>query len=232
MGKETMMKAMWKKVTFALASLVLFSYAASAQTDVALSLYGAFGQSTSGNNTVQSPANSAGGMLEVRHIRNPLVGYEGTYAYNRDNQGYSSVASVCPGAGTSCNVSTASISANAHQVTGDWIISLKVANLKPFALAGGGLLLNVPTGGTVTTTSCGLLNPLCQQTTTAASTTTSTKGVFVYGAGVDWTILPHLGLRFQYRGNLYKASDMANAFSSTNAFTHNSQPMIGIFFRL
>ena len=66
MGKETMMKAMWKKVTFALASLVLFSYAASAQTDVALSLYGAFGQSTSGNNTVQSPANSAGGMLEVK----------------------------------------------------------------------------------------------------------------------------------------------------------------------
>lgn len=222
------MKGMWEKATFALASLVLFSYAASAQTDVALSLYGAFGQSTSGNNTRQSPANSAGGLVELRQIRNPLVGYEATYAYNRDNQGYYSVVN----GGISTSISTGAISANAHEVTGDWIVSLKGANLKPFALAGGGLLLNMPTGGSVTTTTCYLLNPLCQQTTATASTATSTKGVFVYGAGLDWTVLPHLGLRFQYRGNVYKAPDMANAFRSTNAFTHNSEPMIGIFFRL
>ena len=225
------MKAAWRKTAFALACLALISCTAGAQTDVALSVYGAFNQSTSGNTTLQSPANSAGGLLEVRHIMNPLIGYEATYAYNRDNQGYSSVGTFCPAGGT-CGTSTGAISANAHEVTGDWIVSLKMANLKPFALAGGGLLLNVPTGGTITTTSCGLLNPLCQATTTTAATVTSTKGVFVYGAGVDWTVLPHLGLRFQYRGNLYKASDMTNAFSSTNAFTRNSEPMIGIFFRL
>jgi opacity protein-like surface antigen len=229
------MKAAWKKATFALATMVLFTLAAAAQTDVALSLYGAFNQTASGNNTVQSPANSAGGLVEVRHLSNPLVGFEATYAYNRDNQGYSSAGTVCPGSPgvtPSCGTSTAAISANAHEVTGDWVVSLKLANLKPFALAGGGLLLNVPTGGTVTTTSCGLLNPLCSQTTTTALTSTSAKGVFVYGAGLDWTLLPHLGLRFQYRGNLYKAPDIANAFSSTNAFTRNSEPMIGVFFRL
>jgi opacity protein-like surface antigen len=226
------MKSAWRKTAFALAGLALFPCIASAQTDVALSLYGAFSQSTSGNNTQQSPANSAGGLVELRHIRNPLVGYEATYAYNRDNQGYSTAEMVCPAGGNSCSVSTAAISANAHEVTGDWIVSLRVVNLKPFVLAGGGLLLNVPTSGSVTTTTCFLLNPLCQQTTTTASTATSTRGVFVYGAGLDWTVLPHLGLRFQYRGNLYKAPDMANAFSSTNAFTHNAEPMIGIFFRL
>lgn len=222
------MKAAWRKTAFALAGLALLSCTVSAQTDVALSLYGSFGQSTSGNNTRQSPANSAGGLAEVRHIRNPLVGYEATYAYNRDNQGYYSITS----GGTSTTVSTGAISANAHEVTGDWLVSLKAANLRPFVLGGGGLLLNVPTGGSVTTTTCYLLNPLCQQATTAASTATSTKGVFVYGAGLDWTVLPHLGLRVQYRGNLYKASDMAKSFSSTNAFTHNAEPMIGIFFRL
>jgi len=92
--------------------------------------------------------------------------------------------------------------------------------------------LNMPTAGTVTTTTCGTVNPLCSQSTTAASTSTSTKGVFVYGAGIDWTLLPHLGLRFQYRGNVYKAADLTSSFSSTNAFARNSQPMIGVFFRL
>ena len=48
---------------------------------------------------------------------------------------------------------------------------------------------------------------------------------------MDWTVVPHLGLRFQYRGNLYKAPDLASVFSSTNSFTHNSEPMIGAFFR-
>jgi opacity protein-like surface antigen len=201
-----------------------------AQTSVALGLYGAFNGSTSGDGTKQSPANQAGGLVELREIKNPLVGYEFTYAYNRGNQGLSNGSSVCPGA--SCTVSTAAISDNAHEVTGDWVVSLHAANLRPFALAGGGVLLNVPSGGTVTTTTCSNLNPLCSQTTTAAATSTSTEGVFVYGAGLDWELLPHLGLRLQYRGNLYKAPAVASAFSSTNAFTHTAEPVIGIYFRL
>jgi opacity protein-like surface antigen len=201
-----------------------------AQTSGALGLYGAFNGATSGDGTKQSPANQAGGLVELRQIKNPLVGYEFTYAYNRGDQGLSSGSSACPG--TSCTVSTAAISDNAHEVTGDWVVSLHAANLRPFALAGGGVLLNVPSGGTVTTTTCFSTNPLCEQNTTAASTSTSTEGVFVYGAGLDWELLPHLGLRLQYRGNLYKAPAIANAFSSTNAFTHTAEPVIGIYFRL
>jgi opacity protein-like surface antigen len=102
-----------------------------------------------------------------------------------------------------------------------------VANLRPFALAGGGLLLNVPRSGTAI--QCSTVTNVCQSV--AVSTNTSTKGVFVYGAGVDWTVLPHLGLRFQYRGNLYKAAALTTAFSSTNAFTHTAQPMVGVFLR-
>ena len=225
------MKAAWSKAAFALAGLALLSCTAGAQTDVALSVYGAFNQSTSGNDTLQSPANSAGGLVEVRHIRNPLVGYEATYAYNRDNQEYSNGPIPCPAGSNPC-ASSAAISANAHEITGDWVVSLKVASLRPFVLAGGGLLLNVPTGGTLTTVNCSQLGMPCQLNTTTASTATSTKGVFVYGGGLDWTLIPHFGLRLQYRGNLFKAPDMAKAFSSTNAFTHTAEPMIGIFFRL
>jgi opacity protein-like surface antigen len=202
---------------------------AHAQTSVAVGLYGAFNGATSGSGTNESPANQAGGLVEFRQIKNPLVGYEVTYAYNRADEGLADVFIPCPGV---CTNSTAAISDNAHEVTGDWVVSFRAANLRPFALAGGGVLLNVPSGGTVTTVQCGGVSNVCVPTTTSATTSTSTQGVFVYGAGLDWELLPHLGLRLQYRGNLYKAPAIANAFSSTNAFTHTSEPVIGIYFRL
>jgi opacity protein-like surface antigen len=105
-----------------------------------------------------------------------------------------------------------SVSANAHEITGDWLVSVHIANLRPFALAGVGVLLNQPTSGQTDTNS-------------------ATKGVFIYGAGLDWGVFPHIGLRFQYRGNLYKAPDLTKLYTSTDAFTHTSEPMIGAYFR-
>ena len=212
--------------------VVMTGVRSQAQTSVALGVYGAFNGTTSGDGTQQSPANQAGGLFEFRQIKNPLVGYEATYSYNRGDQGFSNTPPpfACPT--SSCAVSTAAIADNAHEVTGDWVVSLHAGSLRPFALAGGGLLLNVPSGGTVTTTTCSTTTSLCSQVTTAAATRTSTEGIFSYGAGLDWELLPHLGLRFQYRGNVYKAPAIANAFSSTNAFTHNAEPVIGIYFRL
>jgi opacity protein-like surface antigen len=179
-----------------------------AQTDVALSLYGAFHGTTNGNGTVQSPANAAGGMVELRHISNPLVGWEATYSFNRENERYSS---ACVG-GTCVPTTPQSISANAHEATADWIASVHIANLRPFALAGVGLLFNEPTSS-------------------QSNTTSSTKPVFIYGAGLDWGVFPHIGLRFQYRGNLYKSPNLTRLFTSTNAFMHTSEPMIGAYVR-
>lgn len=192
----------------ALASSIAVS--ASAQTSVGVSLYGAFHQSTTGNNTVQSPSNSAGGLIELRHISNPIVGFEATYSYNRANQRYSfenpPPGNPCPPAG--CTV--ASVKANAHELTLDWVPSIPLANLRPFGVLGLGLLLHQPTGG-------------------QSSTSTSTQAVYVYGAGLDWGVLPHLGLRFQYRGNLYKAPDLDRLYTSTDTFTRTSEPMIGAY---
>lgn len=185
-----------------------------AQTDVALSLYGAFNGKTTGNGTAQSPSNAAGGLIEVRHIRNPLIGYEATYSYNRANQTYMATSYACPvGVLPPCAApAPAAISANAHEISGAWIASVHVANLRPFALAGVGLLIDVPAGG-------------------QASTNTQTKPVFVYGAGLDWGLIGPLGLRFQYRGNLYKAPDLTKLYTSTGAFTQTAEPMIGAYLR-
>jgi hypothetical protein len=44
-------------------------------------------------------------------------------------------------------------------------------------------------------------------------------------------VFPHFGLRGQYRGNLYHAPDLLKAASSTRAFAHTSEPMLGAYFR-
>ena len=211
-------------------------FTASAQTDISASVYGAFSGTTNANGTTQSPANAAGGMVEVRHISNPIVGYEVTYSINRANQEYSTLfypPTACP-AQQPCGASTQfeAISANAHEVTGDWVVSLKIANIKPFALAGVGVLFNQPTGGQLTvnaTTSGG-----SSTTSASVSGNSAAKPVFVYGGGLDWGLVPHLGLRFQYRGNLNKAPNLTSTgspFTSATAFVHTAEPMIGAYLR-
>jgi len=181
------------------------------KTDLSVSIYGAFSGTTTGNGVQQSPSNAAGGIFEVRHIANPLLGFEGTYSFNRANQAYTPTGYEC---GVVCGPPTpATVSADAHEVTADYVPSLKIANVRPFGILGAGLLLNEPASGQIATTS-------------------SNKPVFVYGAGLDWGLLPHIGLRLQFRGNLYKAPDLTTLYGSTGAFTRTSEPMVGVYFRL
>jgi opacity protein-like surface antigen len=181
---------------------------ASAQTDVGLSLYGAFSGTVDQNGVQQSPAAAAGGIFELRHIANPILGFEGTYSYNRANQRYKCNNVSCG------NITLATVQSDAHEVTVDWVPSVHVLNLRPFGVLGVGALFNVPQGS----------NP-------EIATKTSTQAVYIYGAGLDITVIPHFGLRFQYRGNLYKAPDVTALFTSADKFTHTAEPMAGIFLR-
>lgn len=200
------MKSLCIRIGLIVAVAGLMVPGVSAQTDVALSFYGSFNGSTSGNGVQQSPANSAGGIVELRHISNPIMGFEGTYSFNRANQTLS--------CGLPCgSITPQTVKANAHELTLDWVPSVKVANMRPFGVLGIGALFDVPDSE-------------------QSNTQTSTKAVYVYGAGLDWGLLPHVGLRLQYRGNLYNAPDVSTLYGSTKNFTHSAQPMIGVYFRL
>jgi Outer membrane protein beta-barrel domain len=188
--------------------LVAFSgTAAHAQTDIALNLDGAFSSTATAQlDSEDTPSNSAGGMLELRHIRNPFVGYEATYSFNRANQVYAFLG-LCPA--HLCPVSPVAVSATAQEITGDWVFSARTGKLRPFALAGAGFLLTDPTSG-------------------QSYTQSSNTAVYVYGAGLDWRLRPHLGLRLQYRGNVYKTPDLNLEFSGPGAYLHTAEPMIGV----
>lgn len=230
------MRMKWMQVAILMVGLAELASVARTQTSVSVSLYGAFTGTSTGNTATQSPSNAAGGLLEVRHIAKPWLGYEGTYSFNRANQRYSSMSYAVCGV---CNVANwwTPVSANAHEVTGDWVASLRFRNLRPFVLAGGGILFDVPSSGQATTTytitGCGGI-PGCvvgTVTTTSTPTNSATKPVFVYGAGADWKLMPHIGLRIQYRGNLYKAPNLTALYTSSGAFTHTAEPMVGAYFR-
>lgn len=195
-------------------AVALAAPVAEAQTDVAASLYGSFPGTTSGNGVVQSPSNSAGVLLELRHISNPLVGYELTYQYNRANQSYRQLGPfplVCPPSGCPSSLFQ-SAKARAQQVGANWVVSVPVLNMKVFGLAGAGLRFFSPDGS-------------------QSGTSGETKPVFVYGAGLDYTVIPHLGLRFQYRGNLYHAPALLDAIHSSGQFVHSAEPMLGAYLR-
>jgi hypothetical protein len=192
---------------------------AQKQTDVALSVYGAFSNTVGKNNanlTQDSPSNSAGGMIELRHIHSLFIGYEAAYSFNRANQVYTVtvnciVNSKCP--------TSVIVSANAHEFTGDWVFSTHPAKLRPYALVGAGILLTVPVSG--------LSEDQYPQPVQSSDTP-----VYVYGVGLDWEVLPHLGLRFQYRGNVHKAPYMTTDFGgSSDPFQHTAEPAIGVYYK-
>ncbi len=211
------MSGMLKKLVAAPLVLLLWNVLpAHAQTSVALSALGSFPSTTHAVVTRQNPASQAGFMIELRHISNPLVGYDVSYTFHRANQvyQYTGPTPLCP-LPACVPPPPESVSANAHSLTLNWVVSLPIANFRVFALAGGGFQRFSPKGS----------EPA------GIGTQSDTKGLFDYGVGLDWTLLPHLGLRFQYRDNMYKAPDLDSGFGNTDKFLQDSQPMIGAFFR-
>ncbi len=220
-------------------SVALGSASLHAQTDVAANLYATINKSTNGTSSYivpgsysptfgvsQTTRNSVGVMLEVRHFFAPLIGIEATYSFHPANQKYGFAPTPQKYSGAVSPASFASVSARAQQFTVDWIPSMKIGKLRPFGVAGVGALWVSPSSSQVPVSNI----------FTPGNTSSSTSSVYVYGAGLDIATLPHLGLRLQYRGDIYKAPDLlvttTQVDGNTNSWTHTAEPMIGVYFRL
>jgi len=214
----------WMQGAFVVAVLVILSGAtAQAQTDVAVSGYRTFANSSTSSSsngfvTHQTPTDSEGGLFEWRHIANPLVGYEFEVTFNPANQTYSNPNATPPtcfptgSTGTPATCQPQEVSGKATQFGGAWIFSKKIGNVRPFALGGAGFVITVPGSSPY-------------------SVTTVMRPDFIYGGGVDWSFLPHLGLRLQVRGNMSKAPNLSDLFNSTTKYTQVYEPMGGVFYR-
>ncbi|MGD0157277.1 MAG: hypothetical protein ABSB50_14360 [Terracidiphilus sp.] len=212
------MKIWMQSAIVAAVAAALCSATAHAQTDAALSGFRTLTSSSTGSGTTQTPTDSEGALFELRHIVNPLVGYEFNYSYAEANEAYIATNATLPSCyptgptGTPPACQPLKVSGKANQFGVNWIFSVKSGNLRPFALGGIGLRITVPGSSPY-------------------SVNTVVRPAFVYGGGVDWSFAKHLGLRLQVQGNMTKAPNLSDLFNSTTKYTQIYEPMGGVFYR-
>jgi hypothetical protein len=230
---ETMMRMKWMLITLTLLGMAALTFPANgqdsapesgqtgtaaarrvaagsrSQTDIGVSGFYTLTSSSTGADIHQTPTNAPGGMFELRHIANPLVGYELAFSFNPADQAYAPVAGSC---GLTCQTPPTKISGNAAEVAIDYIVSKKFGNLRPFAVGGLGVFIAIP-------------GP------TPLGNNTALRGTYIFGGGVDYDLGSHLGVRAQFRDNLYKAPNTSSIYPATGAFTQSMEPMGGVYYR-
>lgn len=180
--------------------LLLVPLSAFAQYDVSASYYGQFTTKTTSSSESAAPDNSGGLLLGVRHYIAPWKGYEFTYGFNPVNYTF--------------NGSTPrQVKAQTNTFTGDYVVHLPVplAGIRPFALAGIGF---------------NVFNP--QTSAGSPGSSTSFRPLFCWGAGLDYRLLPLVGMRLQYRALIYESPTFGQPVSTGSATT-TSEPSIGLY---
>ena len=182
-------------------------HSAVAQTlknlDGSVNIFGQFSGTSNGNGIQDKPTDSLGVLATVRQSFHPWLGYEVNYGYTRFSERYSTVPF--------------GVQNNLHEVSGAYLLqapTLPFLGLQPFGAVGAGALVFLPT------------------TVGGQKYSQQYRVPLLYEVGVNYPILTsHLGLRFQYRGLLYKTPDFKSALITTNARRQTAEPSVGAYLR-
>ena len=189
---------------------VLLALAATAQenrSEISIQGTGFFTRDSSGNGTAYSATQTGGLLATYRYHLNRWISAEGAYGYDVNSQKYL------------VSSSGFRIQSGIHQMTGGLVLKLPSrasSRLNPYVLAGGGALFFDPTGSF---------------SNTVSGAQSQAKGVFVYGAGINYAVSKRLSLRAEYRGLVYETPDFGLTGFTTNSVTHTAQPSVGLAFR-
>jgi opacity protein-like surface antigen len=179
------------------------------QFDVSGSFYKTFVSSTSGMGFKQTPSDGWGGLLEVRHIVHPLVGYEIALGVNTGGELYEPIPGACK---LTCQNPVTSIDSYQISPSINWIPSYKYGKLRAFGVAGLGVLISSPGA-------------------TKYGNNTAMRGAYMYGGGADYDINSHFGIRGQFRGMFYKAPNISSIYPSNGQYTQTLMPMGGVYYK-
>jgi outer membrane immunogenic protein len=154
----------------------------------------------------QHTTKSGGFLVGYSYQFNSWAGVEGNYGYTQNTLN------------TTGSFGQSSIRSDFHEITGAFVahIPVKVARIRPYALAGAGALI---------------FNPTDDARRINAGIDRQAKATFVYGGGVNFDIVRNFGVRAEYRGLVYKAPDFKLDNLNLDKVTHLAQPSVGFFFR-
>src|SRR5438094_9122542 len=188
---------MRNSILAAITWLVLIATSATGQVDThsQLSVQGtALIPKDSNTDFASHRATQSGGFLVGYSYQfTNWAGVEGNYGYTRNTQNF---------LGT---FGQPSVRSDMHEVLGSFVfhIPVHVANVRPYALAGGGALIFDPVDNF-------LANGIDRQT----------KGTFVYGGGFNFDVARNFGVRAEYRGLVFKAPDFTRNALNLDKVTH------------
>ena len=198
---------MKKTLLVAVATFFAFSTAAMAQVEqpsqITLQGTALITKDSTADLSSHRATQSGGFLVGYSYQFNSWAGVEGNYGWTRNTQNY-----LVPVGGSS-------IRSDMHELTGSFVfhIPVRVARVRPYALAGAGALIFDPTD-----------NP-------GNGIDRQTKGTFVYGGGFDFDVARNFGVRAEYRGLVYKTPDFTLNALNLDKVTHLAQPSVGFFFR-
>jgi opacity protein-like surface antigen len=175
------------------------------RNEVSVQGTGFFTKDSQGNGLSQHSTDTGGVLIGYRFHFNSWLAADASYGYARNTQeNFTS--------GGAFNVQ-----ANVHQATGALVVTVprRVFRLNPYVLAGAGALVFDPTG-----------NP----GGFVAGASRQAKPAFVYGGGVDYSVVRHVSLQIEYRGFVYDRPDFGLAALHSGSITHTAQPSAGIVF--
>src|SRR5215475_955881 len=198
---------MKKQILGVVTGLVLFATAAMAQVEqpsqISLQGTGLFTKDSNAGSATQRATDSGGLLVGYSYQFNKWAGLEGNYGYSRNTQNYFG------------SFGQSGVRTDFHEVLGSFVfhIPVRVANVRPYALAGGGALIFDPVDN--------FSNGIDRQA----------RGTFVYGGGANFDVTRNFGIRAEYRGLVYKAPDFKVDALNLDKVTHLAQPSVGFYFR-
>jgi opacity protein-like surface antigen len=208
---QSLRRSLSVAVLFALSSSSAWlGNCAQAQTlkhlDGAVTVFGQSSGNSSGNGVQDKPTESIGALASVRQSFHPWLGYEVNYGYTRFAERYN----IGQPLGTQ-------VQNNLHEVSVAYLLqgpTLPILGLQPFATVGSAALIFLPT------------------TTGGQKYSQQTRVPLLYELGVNYPVLTsHLGLRFEYRGLLYKAPDFGASNLTTGSRRQTNELGLGAYFK-
>ncbi len=199
-----------KTIVFLLATLCLSTGLAFGQdqllSQASLQVGGLYNSDATASSVTDHSTGSVAVRLSYAYLFSQRTAVEISYAYSRNSQDYLAGGMETAGVQTAVNQYTVALT---------YRIPFHAEKFHPYALAGTGALQFRPT------TAIG--NP--------SGGAPENRGAFVYGAGVDLDVTPHIGVRAEYRGLLYTTPNFALSTLGGGAWTHMAEPSVGAFYR-
>lgn len=177
------------------------------ESEVSVQVTGFLTKDVNGTGTTYSATQTGGILGTYRYHLKPQLSVEAAYAYDKNTQKYL------------VGTQAFRIQTNIHQATGAFVLHMTPRmhdKLNPYLLMGGGALIFVPTN---------------LQANFISGAVHQTKGAFVYGGGVDYSISKKLAFRLEYRGLIYGTPAFGFGDLVTNAVTHTAVPSIGVAYK-